>query len=235
MNKIQLMLDVVKTMKAKESFQGTLKAEGGKDQVKVLGVDNEFARNTVTGATKVKVNTEFDYDGNIVKHESNTEFNLKDFHPGMHSGFRRHMLMHCQPGSPGTGPFHGHPAMHGCGPKEGLSRIGFLLHVLNDIQLEEKPDQSYVLSLSLKDFPEEFKQLMHERMNQEEVREHFEHGMHGFLKELHTVENPALMVNMIISKKNEVENISLDFSGKRKDENNTEHGLNMKAELSFNW
>ena len=43
MNKIQLMLDVVKAMKAKESFQGTLKAEGNKDQVKIFGGDNEFA------------------------------------------------------------------------------------------------------------------------------------------------------------------------------------------------
>jgi hypothetical protein len=235
MNKIQLMFDVVKTMKEKESFQGTLKAEGSKDQVKIFGVDNEFARNTVTGATKVKINTEYDYDGNVVKHESNTEFNLKDFHPQMHPGFHRHMQMHGQPGGPGAFPFHGHPGIHGGGLKVGLSRIGFLLHVLNNIKLEEKPDQSYVLSLSMNELPEDFKQMMHERMNQEEFREHFEHGMHGFIKELHTVENPALMVNVIVSKKYEVEKISLEFSGKRKDENNAEQVLNMKAELSLTW
>ena len=235
MNKIQLMLDVVKTMKEKESFQGTLKAVGTKDQVKVFGVDNEFARNTVTGATKVKINTEFDDNGNYVKHESNTEFNLKDFHPQMHPGFHRQMQMRCQAGGPGAFPFHGHPGMHGGGLKGGLSRIGFLLHVLNNIKLEEKPDQSYVLSLSLNELPEDIKQMMHERMNQEEFRQHFEHGAHRFIKDLHSVENPALMVKVDISKKYEVEKIGLEFSGQRKDENNAEQVLNAKAELSFNW
>jgi hypothetical protein len=239
MNKIQLMLDVVKTMKEKENFQGTLKAEGTKDQAKIFGVANEFARNTVTGATKVKMNTEYDNDGNKLKHESNTEFNLKDFQPSIRSGFHEHMRMHMQmhgrPGEPGAVPFHGHPGIHDGGIKEGLSRISFLLHVLNNVNLEEKPDQSFVFSLNLKDFPEEFKQRMHERMNKDEFRQHFEQGAHGILKELYTVESPALTVNMIITKKYEVEKIKLEFSGKQKDVNNEEHLLNMEAELSFIW
>ncbi|HBE79913.1 MAG TPA: hypothetical protein DDW65_19360 [Firmicutes bacterium] len=239
MNKIQLMLDVVKTMKAKESLQGTFNAEAKKDQVKIFSVDNQFARNTVTGATKVKINTDYDYDGNQVKHESNTEFNLKDFQPGMHAGFHEHMRMHrqmhCQPGESGAFSFPGHSGIHSCGFKGGLSRISLLLHVLNNIALEEKPDQSFVLSLNRTDLPEEFKQLMQERMNQPEVRQAFEHEAHGFLKELHMVESPALTVNMIITKKYEVEKIKLEFSGNQKDENNADHLLTMETELNFIW
>ena len=258
MNKLKLMYDVVKTMKEKENLKGTFQAEGTKDRMKVFGCANEFARNTATGETRIKLNTEFDWQGQKMKHESSTEFNSKGFRGGMRPGMIRHM--HGHPGAfagqvfPEHGPFHAHfhHGMHCGGFKEGLSRIGLLLQVLNNIKLEEKEDQTVVLSLNGADFPEEFRQALQERMKArqemcQQARRNFDPGMaaeapagkipglHGFLKELHDVENPEFAINMTVNKNFEIEKAVLQCSGKRKDESGRENDLAVKAEVNFTW
>ncbi|MGE5630558.1 MAG: hypothetical protein ACM3TR_05590 [Caulobacteraceae bacterium] len=49
MNKIKTIYDVVKKMKDKDSFKGTLKAEGLKDQEKIFSVNNTFERSSKDG------------------------------------------------------------------------------------------------------------------------------------------------------------------------------------------
>ncbi len=222
MNKIQLMYDVIKTMKEKNGFQGTLKAEGSKDQVKIFNIDREFAKNAASGAVTVKTDTRIDYEGKTVKRESNTELNLKDFDETKHPGLRRLMRRR-----------HG---MHFDGLKGGLNRFSLLLHLLNSMNLEEKEDQSYTLSLNLDGFPQELREIMDNKMNRQELGPYFENSpLQELIEKIRSIKDPIFKLNLVINKNHEVEKMVREFNGKLKDENNTEHAWNIKTELSLAW
>jgi len=222
MNKTQLMVDVVKTMKEKEGFQGTWKTEAQKDQVTILNVDREFSKNAETGVTHVKTEAKLDLDGKTVKRESNTELNLKDFDVAEHPGLMRLIRWR-----------HG---MRSGSLKQGLNRFSLFLHLLNDMNLEEKEDQSYALSLSMEGFPEEIREIMDDRIKQRELDPYFEGSpLQELIQKIQAVKDPSVKMNMVINKNYEVERIVRDFSGKLKDEHNTEHQWNVKTELCLVW
>jgi hypothetical protein len=222
MNKLQLMYDVIKTMKEKNGFQGTLKAEGSKDQVKIFNVDREFAKNAASGAVIVKTAARFDYEGKTLKRESNTELNLKDFDETKHPGLMRLMRWR-----------HG---MHFDGLQGGLNRFSLLLHLLNSMNLEEKEDQSYVLSLNQDGVPQELREIMDDKLNSQKLGSYFENSpLQELIEKIHSIKEPRFKLNLVINKNHEVEKMVREFSGKLKDENNAEHQWNIKTELSMAW
>ena len=64
------------------ALHGVLTAEAQKDRVNIFTIRNEFDKNLQTGLTKAKISTEIDYEGKMVKHESNTEFTLPQLRRG---------------------------------------------------------------------------------------------------------------------------------------------------------
>ncbi len=222
MDKIKLMDHVVKTMKEKKGFQGTLKAEAKRDQTTIFHIDREFAKNGETGVAKVKSEAELNFDGKTVKRESNTEINLKDFDETQQPALMR--LIRWRQG------------MRFGGFKEGLNKLGFFLNLLNSAHLEEREDHSYNLSLSLDGFPEEIREIIQERMDRRELGPYFENSpLQELTQKIQSVKDLTIKMNMVINKDFEVERIVREFSGKLKDETNTEHQWNMNTELSLAW
>lgn len=228
MSKLKLMYDVINTMKDKEAISGALKVEGIKDQTKIANFTNEFEKNLATGETKVKLSTELDYDGKKVKHESQTEFTMQGCHRRGHHGFMNHMhhMNHHHQGNHCGEQFD---AQECGGIKAKLTKLAFVLNILNQIKLEEKEDKSVLLSLSLNEFPDEMKKAFRERMSQRTMSEHHQH--HGFMKEFFTLQEAKVELNVWISKNREVEKITLTVDGKQLNELNENHDLNLKAEL----
>ncbi|KZL92511.1 hypothetical protein [Clostridium magnum] len=213
MNKIKLLYDVFKTMKEKESFNVNIKLDAVKGEEKVLSFSNEFNTNTTTGESKAKINSEFNCDGKKVKHESNTEFNMKDC---KHHKFHHHM---------------GHHAMGCCehgGIKAKLSKITFILNILNNLKAEEK-DGISILSLNLKDIINEIKDQHkdlaehHKNFHTQEMGEYHKHC--DFIKELLCSENSDAELNIYINKNNEVEKIEVSAKGEN----------SLDALVNFNW
>ncbi|MDR3588757.1 MAG: hypothetical protein P4N41_03760 [Negativicutes bacterium] len=216
MNKLKVMYDVVKTMKNKEAFNGTLTVQVHKDETRLFSLRNEFEKNLLTGQTKAKINSELDYEGNTAKHESNTEFIRT--HPGecRHHEFIRHMH---------------HSA--GCrGLKGRLSRLALGLSVLTAIQTREQEDKTTVISLSAADLPEETIALMREKINQAGA---CHHPRHGFLKEFCEAASLDFVIEIFVNKASEAEKIVATLVGSTKDELNASHDLTARAELSFVW
>ena len=213
MNKIKLLYDVFKTMKEKESFNVNIKLDAVKGETKVLSFSNEFSTNTTTGESKAKINSEFNCDGKKVKHESSTEFNMKDC---KHHKFHHHM---------------GHHGMGCCehgGIKAKLSKITFILNVLNNLKAEEK-DGISILSLNLKDIINEIKDQHkdlaehHKNFHIQEMGEYHKHC--DFIKKLLCCENSDAELNIYINRNNEVEKIEVSAKGE-----NSLNGL-----VNFNW
>ncbi|SPF47806.1 conserved hypothetical protein [Candidatus Desulfosporosinus infrequens] len=226
MSKIKLMYDVINTMKEKEVLSGTFKAEIKKDQIQIASFTNEFEKNLLNGETKAKISTELDCDGKKMKHQSQTEFTMQGCCQGhRHHGFMRHM-------------HHHHHDLHSgqthedikCGGIKGkLTKLAFVLNIFNQIKVEEKEDESVILSLNLNEIPDEIKIAIQERISQRTMPEHHQH--HGFMKELLTLQDPNIECILWISKNREVEKVLLTVNGKRTNELNENHDLNLKAEL----
>ncbi|MFW2491010.1 hypothetical protein ACN077_20950 [Clostridium chromiireducens] len=215
MNKIKVLYDVFKTMKDKEVFKGNVKLEAAKGDVKVLSFSNEFETNTKSGETKANINVDFDSEGKKVKHESNSEFNIKNCpHHGFHRGMHMHnhgMNMHGMRG-------------HG-GIKGGLSKVTFILNLLNNVQVEEKDEKS-IISLELKEVFKEIKDMhkeFHKGMDEEKIMEHIKqmkesddrgfHKHHKFIKELLSSENSDAVLKIYANKNNEVEKVEISSKG----------------------
>lgn len=202
MSKIKVLYDVFKTMKDKEAFNGDVKIEAVINEKKVFSFTNEFSTNNETGDTKAKISTEVDYEDNKLKHESTTEFNMKDRqHP--HGGHR--MKIH--------GNYHGFT--NGGSVKNKLSHVTFMLGILNKIQLEEDGDKT-LLSLDLKEIISEVKELrpeLNDRMC-EEMKEHKSHH-HALVKELMEMEATDTNLKVWINKSNEVEKIEIVANGNK--------------------
>jgi len=211
MNKIKVLYDVFKTMKDKEIFKGNLKVEAAKGESKILSFSNEFETNTKSGETKAKLNVNSDVEGKKVKHESNSEFNIKNcphhkFHKGMH--------MH----------HHGHGCGHG-GIKAGLSKITLVLNLLNNIQVEEKEEKS-IISLDLKEVLKEMKDLhkdFHKGIDEEKILESHKqmhdgmnkdfHKHHKFIKEILCCEQSDALLKIYANKNNEIEKVEISAKG----------------------
>ncbi|MDR3599529.1 MAG: hypothetical protein P4L49_03460 [Desulfosporosinus sp.] len=224
MSKIKLMYDVINTMKEKEVISGIFKAEAKKDQLTIARFTNEFENNLSTGETKIKLNTELDYDGKKVKHESQTEFTMQGHHRHMHHGFMRHMQHHH---SNQCDELHDDQK---CGGIKGkLTKLAFVLNIFNQMKVEEKEDKSIIISLTLNEIPDEMKKAFQERMSQRIMSEHHQHQ--GFMKEFLTLQEPKLELNLWISKNKEVEKILVVVGGKQINDLNDSHDLNLNAEL----
>lgn len=209
MNKIKVLHDVFKTMKEKELFKGNIKVEAAKGGVKVLSFSNEFETNTKNGETKAKLNLDLGDEGKKVKHESNSEFNIKDcphhkFHKGMH--------MH----------HHGHGMDGNGGIKAKLSKITFVLNLLNNVQIEEKGEKS-IISLELKEVLKDMHKDFHKEIDNEEMLEYHKKmndGMHEdfckhheFIKEILCSEQSDTLLKIYANKNNEIEKVEISAKG----------------------
>ena len=226
MNRLKLLYDVVKTMKDKEEVKGSLQVNGEKNQVQIFSFGNEFARNLQSGATKAKISTQVDYDGNKVKHESYTEFNVQDgSHQPMFPGFKGHMHHHR----------HGHGHKPGDltprGFKDKLNRITFVLSMLNQITITEQDDKSVLLGFAASEIPAEMKQVLQEKMLQHQNAQ-AEH-QHPFMHEFADAANSSFEASVRINRNHEVEKVLLAIAGKRAAAPET--GLSLKAELNLVW
>ena len=101
----------------------------------------------IRGQGKSKIVTVLDYEGKKVRHESSTEFNLQDCYGGKHHDFIKGM--------------HKYQYHHGeakcCGFKGKLSKLAFLLNVLNDMEVQELDDKGVMLTIHIDEIPEELK------------------------------------------------------------------------------
>jgi hypothetical protein len=223
MNKIKFLYDVVMTLKKREVFNGTLSVGALKDKVKFFSLKNEFEKNTVTGQMKAKISTEVDCDGKKINNESNIEMNGEGCNGKMHHGFMKH--------------FHAkHEHFHGEDLKsEGINgklhKIGFVLSILNSLNVEELEDKSFILSLNLKDIPEEIKNSIHEKMKNKAINHHHEH--HGFMKEFHTMIDPNVEIKVSINKDYEIEKLAANVDGKQVDDSKVEHEMSASLELNL--
>lgn len=210
MNKIKVLYDVFKTMKEKEVFKGSVKLEATKGDVKVLSFSNEFETDTKSGETKANISVDLDAEGKKVKHDSNSEFNIKECpHHGFHRGMHNHGMN-----------MHGHGGIKG-----GLSKVTFILNLLNNVQVEEK-DEKAIISLELKEVFKEIKDIhkeCHKGMDEEKIMEHIRqmkesddrgfHKHHKFIKELLCSENSDAILKIYANKNNEVEKVEISSKG----------------------
>jgi hypothetical protein len=227
MNKIGLLYDVVKALKEQEKFEGTLQVTVNKDQTKIFGMESEFLKNLQTGAVRSKVKTAFDCDDRQMKHESQTEFNLKDWH-GFHGCGHHH-------GMPHRLQHHG----QGRGVKEGLQRLAFGLQLLNQLKVEEQADQSLVLTVSSKDLPAELRQEIAEhvsRHHQFHQRVESAPGRGGDCWSLfHQVTDPEVELCVFIKPNKQVEKLILVVNGTGQDDQGKETSIEGKLELDLVW
>ncbi|MHC1760609.1 MAG: hypothetical protein AB9917_14110 [Negativicutes bacterium] len=217
MNKLKVLYDVVTVMKNKEAFNGILTVQVHKDEESLFFLQNEFKKNLLTGETKAKINTDLNYEGKTLKHESTTEFTM--LHSGeckCHEFFRN--LHQC------------HAA--GCGGLRGkLAKLAFAFSILNALQVSEQDSKTIVLSLKSSDLPEDIKALIHEKMSQASTCHH----EHGFLKEFCATEQRDFGLNIFVNKNFEAEKIVITLAGLQKTEQNAPRKLTARAEVSFTW
>jgi hypothetical protein len=216
MNKIKLLYDVVTTLKDKETLTGVIKAAICKEQVTLFSLQNEFAKNLLTGQTKAKISTGLDYEGKKVQHESTTEFTMPGHCHHRHHEFFKHI--------------HHHAGQCG-GIKGKLSKLAFALSILNSLQVEEQEQGTIVVSLNMNEVPEDMKEMLREKMSH--ARAHHEH--HGFMKEFCTMEACDFTFTMLVNKKHEIEKIAVTLAGTQRDEQHQPHDLTAIAELRFSW
>lgn len=210
MNKIKVLYDVFKTMKEKEVFKGSVKLEATKGDVKVLSFSNEFETDTKSGETKANISVDLDAEGKKVKHDSNSEFNIKECpHHGFHRGMHNHGMKYAR----------------SWWIKGGLSKVTFILNLLNNVQVEEK-DEKAIISLELKEVFKEIKDIhkeCHKGMDEEKIMEHIRqmkesddrgfHKHHKFIKELLCSENSDAILKIYANKDNEVEKVEISSKG----------------------
>lgn len=139
MNKVKVLYDLFRTVKGKETFKGELKLSAEKDGNSVLDVTKHFHFDLSKGNGKVKLAAEIDCCGNKLKHDSSTEFSLKNC-----CGNQDILKKICE----------SHKDKHCCGIKGHINKITFFLSLLNKIDLVEKEDAAE-LTLDLKDLCKE--------------------------------------------------------------------------------
>ncbi|TWH47110.1 hypothetical protein [Sporomusa sp. KB1] len=214
MNKIKLLYDVVNTLREKDVLRGVATGQVQKDQAKIFYVKNEFEKNLLTKQTKANIATEVDYEGKQVKHQSITEFTNH-----CHGGQRHKLFKHMHPGSCG-------------GLKQKLTKLTFILHLLNSLKAEEQSDKTTLVTLEITELPEDIKALLQEKMSSTDSCHN--HGPHCFVKELCAIEKGNFSLAMSVNKDNEIEKIVIIFEGTQHNEQDEQHILSINAELQLN-
>lgn len=195
MNKLKFLYDVVMAMKGKDIFNGTATAEVQKNQTKVFFIKNEFKKNLVTMHTKAAITTTYEYEGKELKHQSTTEFTN---HNVCHSELRHKLFRHM------------HHMGHGCcGLKGALSKIAYLLKLIDNIQIEEQENKNYLISLEVSTLPSEIKALIKERLQHRDLSNH----PHCFMEEISRVTKGNLSLAISVNEKFLVEKIEVTFDG----------------------
>lgn len=224
MNKIKIIYDAARKMKDKDSVKGILKAQGLKNENQLFSVNNVFEKSCKDGQTKGKCTMEVDCGGKKMKMENSFDFEGNGCCGHRH--FMKHMHSCHQNG------------MHAGGFKGGLGRITAVLGLLSSIQLSELEDGSAVLTLESANLPEEMKACMQEKMKN--GCEHHKHMSMNpqhqeFMKEFHGMENADLVLKVFINKGREIEKITLNASGQKKDDNGLNQEMKLTADLSLEW
>ena len=216
MNKLKLLYDVVKTLRDKEVINGAATVEVQKDQAKIFYVKNQFQKNLTTMQTTATITSEVDYEGKKVKHQSTTEFTNEC--PG--NGVRHKLFKHM------------HHAGGRCGGiKAKLTKIAFVLDILNSIKVEEQADKTILVTLEMTELPEEIKTLIQGKMSH--AASYHNQDRCCFMKEFCCMEKGNFSFAMSVNQNYEIEKIVVTFDGVQQNEENEQHTLDIVAELQF--
>ncbi len=238
MNKIKLMYDVAKAMKDKEVFIGTLEVAAKKDQTDCFALRNEFEKNLITGQVKVKLNTSLDCDGQQLKHESTSEFNLQNFCGAAHHRHHKHLRGH----------FHSHGCCETsdccgeesdtscCGVKGKFAALGYVLKLIDKLEINELDNNAVALSLNIDEIPVELMQHIHGRFQHHGSPE----GSPGpqccsGMKDIVSIEKPVIDLNVLLNADKAIEKLVITASGTARDKDDQIHEMSFKAELNLKW
>jgi hypothetical protein len=217
MNKIKLLYDVARTMRAKEKVDGVLTAQVRKGQEEVFSARTEFGK-SATGEASAKVSCELNLDGSRVKRESLTEYS-----PAGDCGHGRGLF--------GKLFRHHHGTGECCGIKGFFTRIAFALGILSSMQVEEQGNGGAVISLNLNDIPEEMKKVLLEKMNQK----HSCHPHCCILTESDVLEALDGVVVLTVNKGREIETFTINLDGRVRNAASELQTLSANAEVQFSW
>ncbi|WP_312198820.1 hypothetical protein [Anaerospora hongkongensis] len=224
MNKIKVLYDVVKAIRTKEEISGLLTADIQKDQISIFTIKNQFEKNFVTGQTKAQINTQVDYEGKTVRHDSDTEFSMpsgRGFHHGHHGMAHRHHF-----GAMAAMLHHGGR----CGQMGGrFAKLAFVFGLLNSLEVKETQDNTLVLSLDSANLPDDAKELLCERISHSGGH----HSRHGFMKEFSSLKQLDFTITAWLDADCDVTKVAGVFSGIQQDEQLQEHVLKANGEVVF--
>lgn len=195
MNKLKFLYDVVRAMKEKEVFNGTITAEIQKNQGKVFFIKNEFQKNLVTMHTKAAITSTYEYEGKQLNHQSTTEYTNQSACQGK----LRHKFFG-----------HMHHTGHGCCSLKGkLSKLAYMLKLLDSIQVEEQENKGNLISLEVSEIPSEIIAHLKERLQQHDCGNH----PHCFMEEICRINNGNLSLAISVNEQYAVEKIIVTFDG----------------------
>lgn len=221
MNKIKVLYDVVKAIRKQEGISGLLTADIQKDEISIFTMKNQFEKNFLTGQTKAKINTQVDYEGKTVRHDSDTEFSMpsgRGFHHGM--AHRHHF------GAMAAMQHHGGR----CGHMGGrFAKLAFVLGMLNALEIKEAEDNTLVITLDSANLPEDAKELVRERMSHGGAH----HSRHGFMKEFSSLTQLDFTVTACLDANYDIKKVTGVFSGIQQDEQSQEHAIKANGEVVF--
>lgn len=219
MNKIMAVYDVVKTMKDKKEKEGVLQVKVERDGQAVWQFMNEFQRNQ-EGIAKCKLQTQWNWDGNEGKHESTTEFTRKnDDGCPFHKRIRSFRL--------------GHEHFHGHGFKGKADAFLFFLRILNELNVEEQ-GEGLLFSLVLDDEVRKVRERLQEKCHLHPAfhKHPHQHPLPGkLIKEIMLMEQPHILVNILVNKDKEIEKATVMIQGSY--EKDGRHEMNATAEINF--
>jgi hypothetical protein len=215
MNKLKLLYDVTRTMKNLDRIEGTLQVKVTKDQEEVFKLRNQFEKNA-GGKTRTTVSSVLNLDRGQVTRESTTEF---DFAGKCHQGPGMLRRM-----------FHGHRGEERCcGIKGMLGKLSLAFGILNSLDVAEKGDGKAVLTLDLRQAPEELKGALQEKLQHKKDCL----SQHGFLRECHEVQSLDGVLVVTVNKESVIEAITVDLTAAALDENKDAHTMAAAVEVQF--
>jgi len=213
MNKLKFLYDVVTTLRSKEVVNGVATVKVEKDQAKIFYVKNQFQKNLLTKQTRANITSEVDYEGKQVKHQSTTEFTNHCLDNGKHHKLFKHM-------------HHGDGQCGGL--KTKLTKLAFILSLLDNIKVEQQEDKTILATLELTELPEDIKILLQEKMSHAASSPHQDQCC--FMKEFGCLGKGTFSLAMSVSNDYEIDKIVIAFDGVQQHE---QHALSVIAELEL--
>lgn len=224
MNRIKVLYDVVKAIRTKEEISGLLTADIQKDEISIFTIKNQFEKNFVTGQIKAQINTQVDYEGKTVRHDSDTEFSMssgRGFHHGHHGMAHRHHF-----GAMAAMHHHGGR----CGQMGGrFAKLAFILGLLNALEIKEAEDNTLVITINSANLPDDAKELVRERMSHGGGH----HCQHGFMKEFSSLKQLDFTITAWLDADCNVKKVAGVFTGIQQDEQLKDHVLKANGEVVF--